>query len=201
MPYDDFLGQYAPRPAGTTVSAAPVMAPAQDSFPGGDPEFTAVWPQGLHTPAPQTGAMDPAMAPAQNGGAPPSGDFSLFASGPTGPEEDGAQQLAGTEQSAAPQASDTAPGFTYPVVYSTYQEMLRGIIGRYVIAEFLIGTTMLEQRVGTLTEVGPGYLVLKDPCTNAHVACDMYSLKFISILPPTSATEEALCTFQLFNKF
>ncbi len=57
---------------------------------------------------------------------------------------------------------------------------LRTWIGKTVRAEFLIGTNIMEERTGTLTDVGANYIILKELETRNHVVCDTHSLKFIA---------------------
>lgn len=54
-------------------------------------------------------------------------------------------------------------------------------IGLYIKVEFLIGTNMLIDREGFLTEVGISYIVLKESASNDLVMCDIYSIKFVRI--------------------
>ncbi len=60
------------------------------------------------------------------------------------------------------------------------QGHLRTWIGKTVRAEFLIGTNIIEDRTGTLTEVGANYIVIKELETRNHVLCDIHSIKFIT---------------------
>ena len=61
------------------------------------------------------------------------------------------------------------------------QGYLRTLIGKKVRVSFLIGTNMLQDRVGTLVEVGISYIVLKQVDANVNVMCDLYSIKFVDI--------------------
>ena len=53
-------------------------------------------------------------------------------------------------------------------------------VGRYIKAEFLIGTNMLMDREGILKEVGISYIVIQEPRTDDFVLCDLYSIKFVT---------------------
>jgi hypothetical protein len=69
-----------------------------------------------------------------------------------------------------------------PVKSSSYtQGWLTKQIGKYIKVEFLIGTNMIMDREGFLTEVGISYIVLKESGTNDELMCDMYSIKFVRI--------------------
>jgi hypothetical protein len=58
---------------------------------------------------------------------------------------------------------------------------LRHQIGRWMRIEFLVGN-ILEEKVGQLLDVGASYLILKmlEPATT--MLCDLYSIKFITII-------------------
>lgn len=55
-------------------------------------------------------------------------------------------------------------------------------IGKNVRAEFIIGTNMFTDRTGVLKEVGINYFVLHDVNSRTDVMCDMYSVKFVTVL-------------------
>ncbi len=54
-------------------------------------------------------------------------------------------------------------------------------IGRWVRANFLIGNN-IEEEVGILMEVGASYIVLKSLEPDTIIVCDMFSIKFITII-------------------
>lgn len=56
-------------------------------------------------------------------------------------------------------------------------------IGKSVRAEFIIGTTQYVDKTGVLFEVGINYFVLDDVNSRTKVMCDLYSVKFVTILP------------------
>jgi len=60
------------------------------------------------------------------------------------------------------------------------QAYLRRSIGKPVRVEFLLGESILEDKTGTLEEVGISYIVLRDFGGN-RVVCDLYSIKFVNI--------------------
>lgn len=53
-------------------------------------------------------------------------------------------------------------------------------IGYYVICEFLIGTSNLVVRDGTIYSVGNNFITLYQAEEDRYVVCDIYSLKFIT---------------------
>lgn len=61
------------------------------------------------------------------------------------------------------------------------QAYLRSIIGKRVRVSFLIGTSLLIDRVGTLVDVGISYIVLRQMDSNINIMCDLYSIKFVDI--------------------
>ncbi len=59
------------------------------------------------------------------------------------------------------------------------QGYLRTQIGRRVKVEFLIGTSMLVDREGILTDVGISYIIINETETDDLLLCDIYSIKFV----------------------
>jgi hypothetical protein len=59
---------------------------------------------------------------------------------------------------------------------------LRRNLGRNVRAEFIVGTNQYTDRTGRLIEVGTNYFVLEDVNSRTHIMCDLYSVKFVTIL-------------------
>lgn len=58
---------------------------------------------------------------------------------------------------------------------------LRKYIGRLVKVEFLIGTSIMEDRTGILLEVGASYIILRSVQDNNLLYCDIFSIKFVTI--------------------
>jgi len=59
---------------------------------------------------------------------------------------------------------------------------LRTQIGRRVRVEFLIGTNNLTDRTGTLVAVGASYILIRPIDSDDLMMCDMYSIKFVTII-------------------
>ncbi len=59
---------------------------------------------------------------------------------------------------------------------------LRTQIGRRMRVEFLLGTNLLTDRTGTLVAVGASYIVLRLVDSDDLMMCDIYSIKFVTIL-------------------
>lgn len=57
-------------------------------------------------------------------------------------------------------------------------------IGKSVRAEFIIGTNQYVDKTGVLIEVGINYFVLEDVGSRTHIMCDLYSVKFVTVLNP-----------------
>lgn len=67
-----------------------------------------------------------------------------------------------------------------PIMDTQYtQGYLRTKIGSRVKVEFLIGTNMLIDREGTLTDVGISYIIINEVETDDLLLCDIYSIKFV----------------------
>lgn len=61
------------------------------------------------------------------------------------------------------------------------QGYLRTLIGKPVRVEFLIGTNILTDRVGTLVEVGIDHISLVPFNSSDLQICDLYSIKFVQV--------------------
>jgi len=57
-------------------------------------------------------------------------------------------------------------------------------IGKNIRAEFIIGSNMYADKTGVLIEVGINYFVIDDVGSRTHIMCDLYSVKFVTILQP-----------------
>jgi hypothetical protein len=76
---------------------------------------------------------------------------------------------------------DEVPGTVTNPYYAA--GFLRNYIGREMRVEFLVGTSgSLTDRTGTLMEVGASYIVLKPTLTDDLLMCDLYSVKFVTVL-------------------
>lgn len=60
------------------------------------------------------------------------------------------------------------------------QGYLKTQIGKRVRIEFLIGTNSLQDRTGTIQEVGISYIIISQEETNTRLLCDIYSIKFVT---------------------
>lgn len=59
---------------------------------------------------------------------------------------------------------------------------LKSNIGKNIRAEFIIGMDQFTDRTGILTEVGNNYFVIHDVNSRTDIMCDLYSVKFVTIL-------------------
>lgn len=55
-------------------------------------------------------------------------------------------------------------------------------IGRSIRAEFVVGTGQYVDKSGILSEVGINYFVIDDPGSRTKIMCDLYSVRFVTIL-------------------
>ncbi len=93
-----------------------------------------------------------------------------------------------------PRILPTSPNITVPAnpllpqAYATvldYESLqylngyLRTQIGKYVEAEFLVGSTNISTRFGRLVGIGLNYILIEDLTTGDVSACDFYNIKFI----------------------
>lgn len=73
---------------------------------------------------------------------------------------------------------EQGPPVTTDIGYT--QAYLRTQIGKKVRIEFLIGTGILTDRIGTLVNVGISYVIIKPVGTDDLMLCDIYSIKFVT---------------------
>lgn len=82
----------------------------------------------------------------------------------------------------------------------SFQEMLLASVGRFVVCRFLIGTGSLMSATGILRNVGNDYFILEDPCTGMMTTCDLYAVKFVSVLPEDfKASIPSYCRRRLYE--
>lgn len=69
-----------------------------------------------------------------------------------------------------------------PVIQGTEytQGYLKTQIGKRVRIEFLIGTSSLQDRTGTIEDVGISYIIISQEETNTRLLCDIYSIRFVT---------------------
>ena len=73
-----------------------------------------------------------------------------------------------------------APVTTDSIAYTA--GFLKTQIGRKVRVEFLIGNGPLVDRTGTLRYVGTSYIILQPIDSDDLLMCDLYSIKFVTII-------------------
>ena len=87
---------------------------------------------------------------------------------------------------------NTNPDFQVPATQDfntegftgSMQQVLQDNIGKYVIVEFFMGTSTLQQKEGYLYDVASQYIVLFDEINLHYVVCDVFSIKFVTFLLP-----------------
>lgn len=78
----------------------------------------------------------------------------------------------------------STPPETLTDIYFT-PGFLRTQIGKTMRVEFLMGTNApLVDRIGKLTKVGASYILIEPVESNDLIMCDIYSIKFVTILTP-----------------
>jgi hypothetical protein len=85
--------------------------------------------------------------------------------------------LMGVSPSTTPPSVQGPPPVTERGYIPGYLESL---MGRTIRAEFLLGGSVMTDRVGILREVGVNYFVLEDQVSHALIMCDLYSVKFVT---------------------
>ena len=91
--------------------------------------------------------------------------------------EQGTNQI---QQLQVPPAQD----FDTANFQGSMQEVLHENIGKYVLVDFLIGTSNLVTRQGFLYYVGTQFIVLYDSLNLRYVVCEIFSIKFVTFLLP-----------------
>ncbi len=85
-------------------------------------------------------------------------------------------------QQEMPQQDDNRQGPPPSTERGYIPYYLASNIGKNVRAEFIIGSNQYADKVGKLIEVGINYFVLEDVNSRTYVMCDLYSVKFVTIL-------------------
>ena len=76
--------------------------------------------------------------------------------------------------------------FNTPALQGSMQQILSENLGKFIIADFLIGISTIVRRVGVIYSVGRGYVTLYLEQYKAFEVCDIFSLKFVTFFPPGS---------------
>ena len=72
--------------------------------------------------------------------------------------------------------------FTQAQFTGSIQKILSMNIGEFITVDFLIGTSQMVSKSGTLYFVGERYIVLQQARNRAYVICHMFSIKFVHFL-------------------
>jgi hypothetical protein len=98
-------------------------------------------------------------------------------------QQGGMSEMSGSNPSAGMQPSTGMQQGPPPATEKGYiPYYLASNIGKSVRAEFIIGANQYTDRTGVLTEVGINYFVLHDVNSRTNVICDLYSVKFVTVL-------------------
>lgn len=103
----------------------------------------------------------------------------LFPDGPAAVNLNSLRESGGINVPAEP-----AMEFETPGMQGSMQQLLSENLGKYVMADFLIGVSNIVRRIGVLYSVGRGFLVLYDDNSHTFDVCDIFSLKFVAFFPP-----------------
>jgi len=76
--------------------------------------------------------------------------------------------------------------FNTQALQGSMQQILSENLGKFVIADFLIGISTIVRRAGVIYSVGRGYVTLYLEQYKAFEVCDIFSLKFVTFFPPGS---------------
>ena len=103
----------------------------------------------------------------------------LFPDGPAAVNLNALQESGGINVPNEPLSDFDTPG-----MQGSMQQLLSENLGKYVMADFLIGVSNIVRRIGILYSVGRGFLVLYDDNSHTFDVCDIFSLKFAAFFPP-----------------
>ena len=79
-----------------------------------------------------------------------------------------------------PSDFEQAPGSPTTLDTQYTQGYLKTQIGKRVKIVFLIGTNLVQDREGVLTDVGISYIIINEVDTKTSLLCDIYAIKFIT---------------------
>lgn len=88
------------------------------------------------------------------------------------------------EQGGINLPTESAMTFDTAGMQGSMQQLLSENLGKFVLADFLVGVSNIVRRVGILYSVGRSFLVLYQEEFHVFQVCDIFSLKFISFFPP-----------------
>ena len=103
----------------------------------------------------------------------------FFPDGPSAVALNSISEQGGLNIPAEPMSEFDSPG-----LQGSMQQLLAENLGKFVLADFLVGVSTLVRRVGILYSVGRGFVVIYSEDYHTFQVCDIFSLKFISFFPP-----------------
>ena len=83
---------------------------------------------------------------------------------------------------ASPSVPETQQGPPSATENGYIPNFLKRNLGKNIRAEFIVGTDQYTDRTGVLSEVGINYFVIHDVNSRTDIMCDLYSVKFVTIL-------------------
>lgn len=79
---------------------------------------------------------------------------------------------------------EPASEFNTPGMQGSMQQLLSENLGKYIMADFLVGVNNIVRRAGILYSVGRSFLVLYDDNSHTFDVSDIFSLKTVTFFPP-----------------
>ena len=64
----------------------------------------------------------------------------------------------------------------------SFQQLMEANLGRNVKIDFLVGSSNLVSQTGIIHAVATQYVVLRNMMRDTYVACDNFSIKFVTFL-------------------
>ena len=64
----------------------------------------------------------------------------------------------------------------------SFQQLMEANLGRNVKIDFLVGSSNLVSQTGIIHAVSTQYVVLRNMMRDTYVACDNFSIKFVTFL-------------------
>lgn len=89
--------------------------------------------------------------------------------------------------------SENLPDVNEPPYRGSYNQLFANNLGKWVKVDFLIGSQTMASQTGVITSVGVQYVLLYQPDKNTYVACDIYSVKFITFLCDRNGGKDCGC--------
>lgn len=120
-------------------------------------------------------------------------DFSQNATVPNFSDNEDTPEKLRQDPTPTPTATPTPPPIPTPPPFDqgppplTSSDYIPGylatIIGKNIRAEFVVSASAYVEKTGRLIDVGVNYFILEDANSQTQIMCDLYSVKFVTVLP------------------